>query len=210
MSKADRIYKGIRRSVREALGYDQAHWSRVVMDRTCAAFLESLAPSSLDALEISSDRWGSLGFKSRRTTRYPDFDICADVLNERFDLIVADQIFEHVADPAAAGRNVLTMLRPSGHFVVTTPFLIRLHEMPLDCWRWSEEGMRRHLEGCGFPSAAIQTGSWGNRACIRAMLRRPTKWPRRGWGSLENEADFPVVVWAFARKAPLPPPADLG
>ena len=41
----------------------------------------------------------------------------------------------------------------------------------------------------------------GNRACLKANLMR---WPKRGFtGSLENEPDFPVMVWAFAQKAPL-------
>jgi hypothetical protein len=39
--------------------------------------------------------------------------------------------------------------------------------------------------------------SWGNRACLKANL---LSWRKRGpFGSLENEPDFPVVVWGFAR-----------
>jgi len=45
----------------------------------------------------------------------------------------------------------------------------------------------------------IVTESWGNRACIKA------NWPRwqvyQSWRhSLKNEPEYPIVVWALARK----------
>jgi hypothetical protein len=39
--------------------------------------------------------------------------------------------------------------------------------------------------------------SWGNRACLKANL---LAWRKLGpFSSLENEPNFPIVVWAFAR-----------
>jgi hypothetical protein len=46
----------------------------------------------------------------------------------------------------------------------------------------------------------VTTGSWGNRACVKANLNR---WPRYGYGwrrPLVNEPAFPLLVWAFAQK----------
>ena len=58
--------------------------------------------------------------------------------------------------------------------------------------------MKYFLAECGFDLERIQTASWGNRACIKANFN---KWARRGWfGSLHNEPDFPVTVWALAQK----------
>jgi SAM-dependent methyltransferase len=118
-------------------------------------------------------------------------------LPSRFDLIIADQVFEHLLWPYRAGRNVRSMVKPGGHFLMTTPFLIKVHESPVDCSRWTELGLKHLLAECGFPLEEIRTGSWGNRACVRANFRR---WARKGFRSLANESEFPVTVWALAKK----------
>src|SRR5205823_6255879 len=115
------------------------------------------------------------------------------------DLVIAEQVFEHLPWPYRAARNVFKMLKPGGHFLMTTPFLVRLHDMPLDCTRWSETGIRYFLAECGFDMERIKSSSWGNRACAIANFKR---WEgfRPSRHSLENEPKFPVVVWALAQK----------
>lgn len=183
-----------------AIGYDHRHWTRPVMYERCAEMLRALDPPHLDALEISAGKFfQTLGFRSFTEANYPEFDICKDVLDRQFDVIVADQVFEHLLWPYRAARNVHSMLQPGGHFLVTTPFLIRVHAIPYDCTRWTETGIKHFLIECGFSEDGIVTGSWGNRACVKANFG---KWARRGWlGSLSNEPNFPVVVWALAKKA---------
>lgn len=183
----------------ESVGYDHRHWTRPVMYERCAELLRALEPRHLDALEISAGQFfQTLGFRSFTEANYPAFDICQGTLDRQFDVVIADQVWEHLLWPYRATRNVHAMLKPGGHFLVTTPFLIRVHAIPHDCTRWTETGMRHFLAECGFPLDGIVTGSWGNRACVKANF---TKWARRGWfGSLRNEPDFPVVVWALARK----------
>lgn len=190
-----------------AVGYETADWCRVVMYRDCFAFIRSLEPSQLDVLEIAAGpQWRrEFEFRSYTPTSFPGFDICKDVLDRHFDLIIADQVFEHLRWPYRAGRNVFQMLRPAGHFVIATPFLMRVHPSPSDYSRWTEEGLACLLQECGFPAERITTRSWGNRACIKANF---TRWARRGWfGSLKNEPLFPVTVWAFAQKPPERNPA---
>jgi SAM-dependent methyltransferase len=200
-----RARPGIKERLREALhsvGYDTTDWMRIVMYRRCFEFVRGLGPERLDALEISAGpQWvREFAFRTYTGTAYPDFDICSETLTERFDLIIADQVFEHLKWPYRAARNVFAMLRPGGHFLITVPFLVRIHKSPLDCTRWSEEGLCYFLQECGFDADAIVTDSWGNRSCLKANL---TTWRKRGlFASLVNEPDFPVVVWAFARKLP--------
>lgn len=194
-----RLKKRLRRLL-HAVGYDTADWMRIVMYRQCFAFIRDLGPERLDVLEISGGpQWRrEFDFRSYTTTSYPDFDVCSETLPERFDLIIADQVFEHLKWPYRAGKNVLTMLKPGGRFIVTVPFLVRIHPSPLDCTRWTEEGLSYFLQECGFDAAAITTGSWGNRACLVANL---SSWRKRGvFGSLSNEPNLPLVVWAFAEK----------
>lgn len=180
--------------------YDYRHWTRPIMYARCTEALQALSMEQMDALEISAGQyWRTLNFRSFTEANYPEFDICEAKLDRQFDLIIADQVFEHLLWPYRAAKNVHAMLRPGGYFLVTTPFLIRVHAIPHDCTRWTETGIKYFLAECGFELDQIQTGSWGNRTCVKANFN---KWARRGWfGSLRNEPDFPVVVWALARKA---------
>jgi SAM-dependent methyltransferase len=170
------------------------------MYRECFKLIDALDAERLDALEISAgSEWRKLPFKSYTTADFPDFDICSQKLDRQFDLIIADQVFEHLPWPYRAARNVHEMLRPGGHALICTPFLVRIHEVPIDCTRWTETGMKHLLAECGFALENIRTGSWGNRACVKANFKT---WARQGWArSLKNEPQYPVMVWALARKA---------
>jgi SAM-dependent methyltransferase len=188
--------------LRDAVGGSpRPQWSRVVMNRSTEQFVRSLDPRSLDALEISGDRWKGLPFRSYRSIDFPQYDLCAGPLaSQNWDIILLDQVLEHVVSPAKAVRNIWTMLRPGGVFVNTTPFLIPIHEHPIDCSRWTETGIKHFLADNGFPLDGIQTGSWGNRHCLIANLSG--RWPAYIplLHSVKNDPRYPVVVWAFAHK----------
>lgn len=170
------------------------------MNREVRNLVMSLNPERLRTLEISGKAWATSNlFRSYESASYPEFDVCEQVLPKTFDLIIAEQVFEHLLWPYRAGRNVCSMIEPGGYFLVTTPFLLRVHQFPVDCSRWTETGMRHFLAECGFPLGDIQTGSWGNRSAVTANFKR---WQiYQPWRhSLRNENEFPVVVWALARK----------
>jgi len=172
------------------------------MNREIERFIRSLDCSKIDALEISgSGLQGRYDFRSYRSTGYPEYDVCEGPLaTEQFDLVIAEQVFEHILRPDRAAHNIYQMLRPGGYFVISTPFLLKVHEAPLDLYRWTERGMRQLLETAGF--TVISTASWGNRECLFADME-----PGLGWTaydpsvhSLHNEPQFAIVVWAFAKK----------
>lgn len=178
----------------------QLHWARIEMDREAARTVKSLQPEKLKVLELSGGKWGNQeSFSEYKSVQYPDFDICESVLDEKFDLIIAEQVFEHLLWPYRAGKNVFEMLNPGGYFLITTPFMIRLHPSPEDCTRWTETGMKYFLVECGFSGAPIKTWSWGNRACALANFYKWVEY-NPNVHSLQNEPDVPVVVWALAQK----------
>jgi hypothetical protein len=179
-------------------GTPGVHWTRVVMDRQVGDFVFSPGYRSRSCLEISGSKWKDSGFASYRSVSYPGFDICSDTTTEQYDMIIAEQVLEHVLYPRKAALNLRRMLRPGGMLAVTTPFLLRLHPDPEDCGRWTEKGLRCLLAESGFADSGIITGSWGNRECVKANLDKWQDWvPWRH--SLRNEPAFPVVVWAFTR-----------
>jgi SAM-dependent methyltransferase len=175
-------------------------WARQVMERETLALVRGIARPGMKVLELSGDKWGRLNlFEDYTSTSYPEYDICGEPLGTRFDLIIAEQVFEHLPWPYRAGRNVWRMLNPDGYFLITTPFLIRVHEGPLDCSRWTDVGLKYFLAECGFPLEGIRSASWGNRACVIANFSRWVRYKK--WiHSLKNEPAFPAVVWALGRK----------
>lgn len=192
-------YKELIERAARSVGYDKTHITRVVAYREIDAFLNSIGTDSRDCLEISAGwKWRDRKWGSFTEMNWPDHDICVDVLDRQFDVIIADNVWEHLAYPYRAAKHVAQMLKPGGYFINITPFLIRYHPIPLDCTRWTETGMMHFLEEAGFDPALITTGSWGNAAAVRANFYR---WARAGWDrTLRNNPNFPVTVWAIARR----------
>jgi hypothetical protein len=192
----------MRRQYSRAVGNERVMWCRAVMVKEMNRFVRQLPCSQLDVLEISGETWSdpSFGFRSYKNTSYPGYDICEGVFPGEYDLVIAEQVFEHIMHPDRAARNVHAMLKSGGVFMVNTPFLLKHHEIPLDLYRWTELGLRTLLEQAGF--SRIETGSWGNRACVMRDLTDDLEWAyyNRYWHSLKNDPRFPVMVWAFAWK----------
>lgn len=177
-------------------------WQRVTLNRAVAAHIESLGPSGLTAAEISGEAQAAHAWKAFTSLNFPDFDLCAPLAGQGpFDVVICEQVLEHVVDPWAAARNLYGLCAPGGHVIVSTPFLIRVHELPAygmpDFWRFTPRGLRTLLEGAGLTVDTID--HWGNRSCA---LGNFDTWPAyRRWHSLRNEPDLPLQVWALARRA---------
>ena len=175
-------------------------WQRITMMRAVARHLSSLSPPTRSAAEISGDAHSGKGWLSYVSLNYPEFDLCAPLDGRgTFDVVICEQVIEHVIDPCAAARNLRGLCRPGGHVIVSTPFLVRVHELPFfgmrDYWRFTPRGLQVLLESAGLEVDSV--GSWGNRRCVVGNF---DVWPAyRRWHSLRNEPDLPVQVWAFAR-----------
>jgi SAM-dependent methyltransferase len=175
------------------------HWQRIVLNEAVRRHIESLDPPTRTAVEISGDFQARHPWKAFTSLNYPEFDLCAPLqVRERYDVVICEQVLEHVVDPFMAAENLRGLCAPGGHVIVSTPFLVRVHELPLyglaDYWRFTPRGLRTLLERGGLIVSHV--GSWGNRGCIVGNFDR---WPaRRRWHSLRNEPDLPVQVWAFA------------
>jgi len=183
-------------------------WTRVVMTQDIEAHLRALDVGRLSAAEISGRGQSLLPWGSYEVYDYPDFDLCdRKQAPGQYDVVICEQVLEHVVDPVRAVAKLADMLKPHGLLVVSTPFLIRLHYLPGDYWRFTPDGMRLLLESADLTVEEIR--SWGNRACVFRDLRvhkdlfgRVVWWsPMRPWHSLRNEEETPTVVWAFARRA---------
>ncbi|MGX9350640.1 dihydrolipoamide dehydrogenase [Shimia sp. W99] len=181
--------------------------NRIVMNRVSRGWLRALDLENMDIAEVSG-KWGSeLPNRSYRSYRYPKFDICAGPYLDgrgrvrQFDLILANQVWEHLDRPFMGLVNVLEMLRPGGYFWLAVPFFVPFHAAPQDCSRWSARGLKNLLLEAGFAEEDIRAEQWGNRAAAARNLEQP--WPppyHPDTDDLTNDPDFPMVSWALARK----------
>lgn len=193
------MIKSLARKAADLVGYDITHVTRTVAYAAVEQQLAAMPCDRLDVLEISAGwKWRNVTWGSYSEMNWPEHDICKDVLDRRFDVIIADNVWEHLPYPYRAARHVLQMLKPGGMFINITPFLIKHHPIPIDCTRWTELGMRHFLIDVGFDADRIETGSWGNAGAVKANFHR---WARTGWRRrLANDPNFPITVWAFAHK----------
>ncbi len=176
------------------------HYQRRAMNSAIDRYLDRLGVEGLRAAEISGANHAHLAWKEHRSLDYPEYDLCGDLSDAgRYDVVICEQVLEHVVDPLLAARNLLRLCEPGGHVIVSTPFLIRVHELPeygmRDYWRFTPRGLRMLLERAGLEVESL--GSWGNRQAVIGNLHRWSAYRR--WHPLGNDPDLAVQVWAFAR-----------
>ena len=95
----------------------------------------------------------------------PHDTACVDVMawaddlpfeSESFDCVICTEVLEHCPDPAAVVQEIARTLRPGGQAFVTTPFLIPLHEMPFDFYRYTPSALRHLAETAGLQVRTIK------------------------------------------------------
>ena len=137
-----------------------ASLNRIVMQKASRVLMRKLHPSTLDAVEVSGTTGNSMPFKSYRNFHYPAHDICQGPFRDgesqvTADLVLANQVWEHLDRPFQATKNVRRMLRKGGHFFIAVPFFIPLHAAPVDNTRWSARGLKNFLIETGFDEEAV-------------------------------------------------------
>jgi SAM-dependent methyltransferase len=171
-------------------------WIRAVMNADLDRELRQLRPETSSVVEFAGANWDHLPWRDHVVLDIPEFDLCAPPHSfDQYDVVLCEQVLEHVVNPLVAVDTLKRLCRPGGHIFVGTPFLVRLHDHPGDYWRFTPDGMRVLLESQGLQPQWIR--SWGNRKAIVASFDH---WEQqRPWKSLKNEPHLPAVVWAMAR-----------
>jgi SAM-dependent methyltransferase len=93
---------------------------------------------------------------------YPEYNAenLDNVESNSIDVVVADQVLEHVQKPWLASEAFYRVLKPSGIAIIATPGLYPVHPSPLDCWRIMPDGYK-----VLFPSEIWETlvfDTWGS------------------------------------------------
>jgi hypothetical protein len=93
-------------------------WQRVVMNRAIDAHIASLDPATRTAAEISGESHADKPWQQYTSLKYPDFDLCGPVADRgEFDVVICEQVLEHVVDPWGAAANLRELTVPGGHVI---------------------------------------------------------------------------------------------
>jgi SAM-dependent methyltransferase len=81
----------------------------------------------------------------------PTVEVCASVEllpfpDETFDLVVSQELLEHVRDPFQAMQGMKRVLKKGGVIYCQVPFIIGYHPGPTDFWRFTRQGIRELVE----------------------------------------------------------------
>jgi SAM-dependent methyltransferase len=125
--------------------------------------------------------------------------------NDFFDVVVSDQVLEHVeGSPRVAFNQSLRVLKPGGVAVHTTCFINPIHGAPSDFWRFTPDGLR--LLARDF-SEIVCLGAWGNRIAwiVIFMGLRFVPVPHARWHpfhiiATRNSPPWPITIWIAVRK----------
>jgi SAM-dependent methyltransferase len=138
---------------------------------------------------------------------YPDVDIQnLPYSDDSFDVIISDQVLEHIEDPQRAFRESFRVLRRKGISIHTTCFFNFIHKYPNDFWRFTPDAL---LYLSTDFSEVLDCKGWGNRIAIllcflgnrfRLLNIPETKWSLRNLIANYNETQYPIVTWIITKK----------
>ncbi|HMT28118.1 MAG TPA: class I SAM-dependent methyltransferase [Bacteroidia bacterium] len=70
--------------------------------------------------------------------------------DQEFDIVFSTEVMEHVPDPNHFLSEINRVLQPGGILIMTTPFMVSLHEEPYDFYRYTKYGIQHMLMNAGF------------------------------------------------------------
>jgi len=79
-----------------------------------------------------------------------DFDSKTTLPDNYCDIILSNQVLEHVDSPQSYLSEALRILKPGGSIILTTHGYWYYHPTPFDYWRWTSAGLRKIVEAEGF------------------------------------------------------------
>ncbi len=85
-----------------------------------------------------------------RAEHHIDFDSKTTLPDNYADIILSNQVLEHVDTPSGYLKEALRILKPGGTIILTTHGYWFYHPTPNDYWRWTSAGLRKTVEAEGF------------------------------------------------------------
>lgn len=160
----------VRSEIFKAVATAAPFFSGTLLDSGCGSMpykkmiLSNSAVTNYTGLDIES----SLNYE----------DIQADYLwdgkkmpfsDSSFNVVISTEVLEHVSDPDAYLAEVKRVLKPGGMFFFTVPFLMSLHEVPHDYYRYTPFALEMMFKRNDFADIKIKAMG-GYHAAMAQML----------------------------------------
>jgi len=85
-----------------------------------------------------------------KAEHFIDFDSKTTLPNGYADVVLSNQVLEHVDSPSGYLQEAFRLLKPGGTAIITTHGYWFYHPTPNDYWRWTSAGLRKTIEAEGF------------------------------------------------------------
>lgn len=115
---------------------------------------------------------------------------------DSFDVVLANNVIEHLRDPVAGVAEMRRVLRPGGELLFTIPFLYPIHEAPHDYTRFTVHGLRRLFRDFAAVDIHARGGVFSTTAQFLFVMTRAAD-PVRLGGALRALLYAPL--WAVVQ-----------
>lgn len=196
--------------------YIEADWIRAVYyDRITMLCTELFLMSpNLDVLEYAEGPGIIPRIISRVTDMsltlapHSEYDIEEDQFpDDRFDVVIVDQVLEHVPHVMKAVKQCVRICKPGGILIFGSPWVYPYHAAPKDFWRISRDAYELMFDEFGVET--IKIDGWGHKKALilgnatdgfLTTNRTVEMAEEAGLFEEENDPDHAIEVWAVGRK----------
>ena len=133
------------------------HNSSKAVTEVLSALLQSFGPDAVMVNIGAGETQIDPRMKTLEIEAAPGIDIVGSATDlpigdAGVDLVVTQEVLEHVDDPFKAVREIHRVLKPGGKAFIQLPFIIGYHPCPVDYWRFTEHGIQELARQAGFES----------------------------------------------------------
>jgi glycosyltransferase involved in cell wall biosynthesis/ubiquinone/menaquinone biosynthesis C-methylase UbiE len=153
----------VRKSILERLEQAALNFSGILLDVGCGQmpYREHILATNPNithyiGLDFTQGKYADL--------RKPDLTWDGDTIplpDSSVDCAMATEVLEHCHNPLTVLKEIHRVLKPSGIFFFTIPFLWPIHDAPHDHYRYTPFAMQKLLSDAGFEDIQVEAlGGW--------------------------------------------------
>jgi SAM-dependent methyltransferase len=192
--------------------------SRIYLERWVRRAAES-TPSGASVLDAGAGDapyrhlWRHVDYRTadfgKLDKPYSELDFVCDlssipVPDASFDTVLSTQVLEHLPDPRKVLVEFARVLKPGGQLWLSAPLFYEEHEVPFDFHRYTQFGLREHIEQAGLVVEQIDwlegflgTVSYEALTISSHFPRRPSQFGGGAEGAVLAGAGYLLAAFTY-------------
>ena len=81
-----------------------------------------------------------------------------EIEDNTYDVVISGNAFEHIEYPWVTIKEIYRVLKPEGFACILTPFALKEHRYPTDCYRYYADGLKALAKWGGFKVVEATVG----------------------------------------------------